>query len=85
MKLIEKKANDYYQERPQGFGTPTEDFMAGFRAARELAALEWDKRAMNELAGPHADTEAALQSRKHFAQNSRQNADQLRRMGEEEI
>lgn len=38
MKLLEKLAKDYYQERPDGFGDPREDFMAGFLAAREMAA-----------------------------------------------
>lgn len=37
MKLIEKLADQYYQERPEGFADPREDFMTGFRKAREMA------------------------------------------------
>lgn len=38
MKLKEKLARDYYDERPEGFGEPTSDFIAGFEKAQELAA-----------------------------------------------
>jgi hypothetical protein len=40
MKLKEKLARDYYNERPEGFGEPTNDFIAGFEKARELAQNE---------------------------------------------
>jgi hypothetical protein len=36
VKLKEKLARDYYQERPVGFGEPTSDFLAGFEAAKRL-------------------------------------------------
>lgn len=55
MKLKEKLANDYYQERPEGFGEPTNDFLAGFEKARLLAInlqlkyLDFDDRLMQEL------------------------------------
>lgn len=38
MKLKEKLANDYYQLRPEGFATPTYDFLAGFEMAKEMCA-----------------------------------------------
>lgn len=37
MKLIEKLVKDYYQDRPEGFGNPTDDFIAGFRKCQDLA------------------------------------------------
>lgn len=35
MTLKEKLAKQYYIERPDGFGEPTNDFIAGFEKARE--------------------------------------------------
>lgn len=30
---INRQADEYYEKRPEGFGDPREDFMAGFTAA----------------------------------------------------
>lgn len=53
MKLIEKLADDYYQDRPEGFGDPREDFMAGFRKACEFAAAQFRTEPESEWEGEY--------------------------------
>lgn len=46
MKLKEKLADEYYQNRPEGFGEPIYDFLAGFEKAREMAQRLFVDKAM---------------------------------------
>jgi hypothetical protein len=47
MKRVEKLAEAYYQERPEGFAEPRADFEAGYRAALEDAAKDVESRKSN--------------------------------------